>query len=122
VFFEFRFLWKSPSKSPQICTVVISSLNSAAETSSRYMHHNSFMVHVFIAPYIDKTSLFKSNSFRLFKCFQMIKKVFQFLWKSHSKSPQICTVVISSLNSAAETSSSYLHHNSFVFNVSNKFI
>ena len=117
MFFEFRFLWKSPSKSPQICTVVISSLNSAAATSSSYLHHNSFMFHGFIVPYINQTSLYKSNNFRLFKCFRMIKKVFRFLLKSPSKSPQICTVVISSLNSAAETSSSYLHHKSFMFPV-----
>jgi hypothetical protein len=95
----------------QICTVVISSLNSAAETSSiiaSYLHHNSFYVSCFIEIYTNQTIL------GTILCFLIVfndKKVIlgcqvlsRFLWNSPWKAHlvQVCTVFISSLNSAAK--------------------
>ena len=64
----FWFLWKSPSKSPQICTVVISSLNSAAETSFLTLD-TCFIIAKTCLIY---TSIHKSDTFRLFNCFYLI--------------------------------------------------
>ena len=115
----FRFLWKSSSKSPQICTVVISSLNSAAETSS-----TALTTCIIIAKTgLIYTSIYKSEKFRFFNCIYLISVSWVLdpvIMEKPLKRPNwykyVLIFLISWFISASEPSiATYMHHKIFMF-------